>query len=207
MGRKLKYTQDDVDKLFQLRLSGYNVRRIAEIINTVSYSTLIKIWNDMATPEQKQLANAAEAQRRRALSDKGQLVPPSDRVLQESPPLVVSDAVSLHTEALHRMSESLAPLAAIARSLERIAVALEEKPRTPVTISTNGNAKLNGGTESFELTDTQKFKIREYHRDGMCEDDIADTMGIEIEVINAFIDEFNVIGGLESVMRSTEEWG
>ena len=36
MGRKVKYTPEDVEKLFTLRLQGYNVRKISEIIKSVS---------------------------------------------------------------------------------------------------------------------------------------------------------------------------
>ena len=218
MGRKLKYTQSDVDKLFQLRLSGYNVRKIAEIITTVSYSTLIKIWNDLATPEQKELATVAEAQRRRAMADKQKITIPTEHT-GSVPTLVASDAVSLHTEALNRVSESLAPLASIAQSLERIAAALEERPlpnaMAGTTISTNGNGKVasptirssNGHPDDFELTDTQKSKIKEHHNDGICEDEISDLMGIDVEVITTFLEEFSMRDPFESVMREDIDWG
>ena len=215
MGRKLKYTQADVDKLFQLRLSGYNVRKIAEIIQTVSYSTLIKVWNELATPEQKELANAAEAQLRRSMADKNKIANPADDVFrQQSSPLIPSDAVSLHAEALHRMSESLAPLASIAQSLERIVVALEERPlvHPAVPISTNGNVTThplfssNGSPDIVELTDMQKCKIREHLNDGVCIDDISDMMGIPVELVTMFAEDFNLIDSYESVIRDNSEW-
>ena len=215
MGRKVKYTQEDVEKLFTLRLQGYNVRKISEIIKSVSYSTLIKLWNDMATPEQKQLANAAEAQRRNAVSAERRNAVQDLESLQGTPPLIASDAVSLHTEALNRMCESLGPLASIAESLERIADAMEARPpsKPTTTVSTNGNAadhakKVAIATvDDTELARGQKLKIREHHNEGLCDDDIADMMGIDVDIVTQYIQEFTVMEPFESMMREEMDWG
>lgn len=216
MGRKVKYTPEDVEKLFTLRLQGYNVRKISEIIKSVSYSTLIKLWNDLATPEQKQLANAAEAQRRNAMSAERRHAVQDIESLQGAPPLVASDAVSLHTEALNRMCETLGPLASIAESLERIAVALEARPqpKSVSTVSTNGNTadhakvKVSLATvDDAELTRAQKLKIREHHNEGLCDDDIADLMGIDVDIITEYVQEFTVMEPFESVMQDEMNWG